>query len=160
MNRKTNESIGQGRGYSGLAKVSTIVAMMLLFLTTGATSAMADPVAGDVNDDDVCDIADVAAVISVLGGDNTYAGTADVNGDGQTDVADISWLISLMAQQSGTSTGTKVVLTANDITVANGNEAELTIRMDYETMQTIVGLSFSLYLPDGILLKGFDTKEA
>ena len=87
----------QSRGDSGFARVLTMLAMMLLFLTTGATSAMADNV---------------------------------------------------------------VVLKADPVTVANGEEAEIEVKMDYTTEKTLVGLSFSLYLPDGILLKGFDTKEA
>lgn len=53
------------------------------------------------------------------------------------------------------------VLKVDPITVANGAEAELVINMDYDNAaETVVGLNFSLYLPDGILLKGFDTKEA
>lgn len=54
----------------------------------------------------------------------------------------------------------KTALTVNDIFVANGEETELVVNMDYETTETVVGLNFSLYLPDGILLKGFDTAEA
>ena len=38
MNRKTNESIGQGRGYSGLARVLAVLAL----LVTAATGAWAD----------------------------------------------------------------------------------------------------------------------
>lgn len=37
MNRKTNESIGQGRGYSGLARVLAVLALLM----TAATGAMA-----------------------------------------------------------------------------------------------------------------------
>ena len=54
----------------------------------------------------------------------------------------------------------KVVLKVDPITVANGSEAEIKVKMDYTAEKTLVGLSFSLYLPDGILLKGFNTKEA
>jgi len=54
----------------------------------------------------------------------------------------------------------KVVLKVDPITVAKGTEAEIEVKMDYTAEKTLVGLSFSLYLPDGILLKGFDTKEA
>ena len=54
----------------------------------------------------------------------------------------------------------KVVLKVDPITVANGSEAVIKVKMDYTAEKTLVGLSFSLYLPDGILLKGFDTKEA
>jgi hypothetical protein len=54
------------------------------------------------------------------------------------------------------------VLKVDPIAVANGEEAELVINMDYDNPESkvVVGLNFSLYLPDGILLKGFDTKEA
>ena len=54
----------------------------------------------------------------------------------------------------------KVVLKVDPSTVANGSEAVIKVKMDYTAEKTLVGLSFSLYLPDGILLKGFDTKEA
>ncbi|MBO7139651.1 MAG: hypothetical protein J6W19_03605 [Prevotella sp.] len=53
----------------------------------------------------------------------------------------------------------KVVLTANDLTIANGEEAELVINADLETDATICGANFSLYLPEGILLKGFASKD-
>ena len=54
---------------------------------------------GDVNADGSVDVADIAAVISVMTGseDATTAKRADVNGDGVTDVADIATLISIMA---------------------------------------------------------------
>ena len=38
MNKKTNESIGQGRGYSGLARVLAVLALLM----TAATGAWAD----------------------------------------------------------------------------------------------------------------------
>ena len=55
---------------------------------------------GDVNGDSVVDVADIAAIISVMAGTETQptaAGRADVNGDGAVDVADIAHVISLMA---------------------------------------------------------------
>jgi hypothetical protein len=53
----------------------------------------------------------------------------------------------------------KVALTVDDITIANGETADLVVNMAYETTETVVGLNFSLYLPDGILLDGFASKE-
>ena len=54
---------------------------------------------GDVNGDGTVDVADIAAVISVMA--NGSAGdppaSADVNGDGTVDVADIASVISIMA---------------------------------------------------------------
>ena len=55
---------------------------------------------GDVNGDNVVDVADIAAIISVMAGDATLGSVAhyaDVNGDGTVDVADIATIISEMA---------------------------------------------------------------
>ncbi len=54
----------------------------------------------------------------------------------------------------------KVALTVNDVKIADGETADLVISMDYPTSETVVGLNFSLYLPDAIVLDGFDSKEA
>ena len=58
---------------------------------------------GDTNGDGTVDVADIAAVISVMAGSATSvgsaAGNADVNGDGTVDVADIATIISIMAKQ-------------------------------------------------------------
>ena len=67
------------------------------------TSSYATPVGlllnGDVNGDGAVNVADVAAVISVMAGDGAekYGAYADVNGDGAVNVADISAVISIMA---------------------------------------------------------------
>jgi len=66
---------------------------------------------GDVNGDGTVDVADIAAVISVMAGStapqsgsapNPQSGSApnpaDVNGDGAVDVADIATIISIMAK--------------------------------------------------------------
>ena len=52
---------------------------------------------GDVNGDGAVNVADIAAVISVMAGDASYGKAADVNGDGKVDVADISAVITIMA---------------------------------------------------------------
>ena len=57
--------------------------------------------AGDVNSDNVVDVADIASVISVMSG--TEAGNkeaADVNDDGVVDVADIATILTRMASLS------------------------------------------------------------
>ena len=72
----------------------------------------------------------------------------------------LTMMAAMLAFASSAMAQKVVALTVDDITVANGEEAELVINMAYETTETVVGLNFSLYLPDGILLKGFDTKEA
>ena len=51
---------------------------------------------GDVNGDDVVDVADITAVIAVMA-TGKYDTKADVNGDNVVDVADISAVISVMA---------------------------------------------------------------
>ena len=54
---------------------------------------------GDVNGDGSVDVADIAAIISVMAGEETDfdANSADVNGDGAVNVADIATVISAMA---------------------------------------------------------------
>ena len=53
----------------------------------------------------------------------------------------------------------KVVLSADDITIAKGETAELVIKMEYETTEEIGGTNFSLSFPDGLVLSGFSSKE-
>ena len=64
---------------------------------------------GDVNGDGIVDIADIAAIISVMASSaesqsgtapNPVPNAADVNGDGIVDVADISSVIAIMAANS------------------------------------------------------------
>ena len=53
---------------------------------------------GDVNFDNVVDVADIATIISVMAGEHvTTLTNGDVNGDGTVDVADIATVISIMA---------------------------------------------------------------
>lgn len=54
---------------------------------------------GDVNGDDVVDIADVVAVINVILGKNSNDG-ADVNGDGKVDQKDAEAILEIMADPS------------------------------------------------------------
>ena len=60
-----------------------------------------EAIKGDVNGDGQVDVADIAAVISVMAGSADSGSpadtTADVNGDGEVDVADIAAIISIMA---------------------------------------------------------------
>ena len=54
---------------------------------------------GDVNGDGVVDVADIAAIISIMAGSEDGSNdNADVNGDGTVDVADIATVIHIMAQ--------------------------------------------------------------
>ncbi len=46
----------------------------------------------------------------------------------------------------------RVVITADDVTIAKGGTADLVVRMDYDTKEKVSGWNFSLYLPDGIAL--------
>jgi methionine-rich copper-binding protein CopC len=57
---------------------------------------------GDVNNDYVVDVADIASIISVMAGDATVALAiaADVNDDGVVDVADIATVIGIMAENA------------------------------------------------------------
>lgn len=57
-----------------------------------------DTVPGDVNEDGVVDVADIASVISVMSGELSVSkAKADVNGDGTVDVADIATVIFFMS---------------------------------------------------------------
>ena len=59
-----------------------------------------DGIIGDVNNDGVVDVADIATIIDVMAGNNlpgTSPLIADVNGDQSVDVADIAMVISIMA---------------------------------------------------------------
>ena len=69
-----------------------------------------------------------------------------------------TWALLLCATQM--MADKVVALTADDISLANGETANLVVKMDYETTETVIGMDFSLYLPDGIILDGFDSKEA
>jgi hypothetical protein len=54
----------------------------------------------------------------------------------------------------------KVVLYADKIDVANGEDATICVKIFYEGNDVLCGANFSLELPEGLLLKGFNTKEA
>ena len=54
----------------------------------------------------------------------------------------------------------KQPLIADNIELANGATTDLVIKLDYETTETVCGVNFSLYLPDGVLLDGFESKAA
>ena len=63
----------------------------------GSTPAVT--VRGDVNGDGTVDVADVAAVITVMANESVGGGLpADVNGDGAVDVADVAAIITIMAE--------------------------------------------------------------
>ena len=52
-------------------------------------------------------------------------------------------------------------ITAADLTIANGETAELVVNLNYELeagADALCGASFSLSLPDGLILAGFDSK--
>ena len=54
----------------------------------------------------------------------------------------------------------KVILSADDINVADGEESVISVKINFDGEETLCGANFSLQLPDGLLLKGFDTKAA
>ena len=59
---------------------------------------MMNGIKGDVNDDGIVDVADIASVIDCMSGNGTVSKErADVNGDGTVDVADIAAIIDIMA---------------------------------------------------------------
>ena len=69
-------------------------------LVTKANSGV-PATAGDVNGDGSVDVADIAAIITVMAGESVVGSLpADVNGDGSVDVADIATVIDIMANQT------------------------------------------------------------
>ena len=65
-------------------------------------------VKGDVNSDNVVDVADIATIIDIMAGvgtDPVSARSADVNEDGTVDVADIATVIDIMAGSGCDGTG-------------------------------------------------------
>ena len=88
-------SVNSGSGHMQLSQLKVKLT---------ASDKPTQPVAGDVNGDGSVDVADIAAVISVMAGDTLgeerLADAADVNGDGSVDVADIAAIISIMAGET------------------------------------------------------------
>ena len=85
-------SVNDGSGHIQLSQVKVKI----------ASSTPPQPVQGDVNGDNVVDVADIATVISVMAG-HVLPGVDptlfyDVNDDGVVDVADIAAIISIMAK--------------------------------------------------------------
>ncbi len=69
-------------------------------------------------------------------------------------------IAGLFAFAGNVSAQQKTAIVAEDITIGNGETAEVVLKLDYETTETVCGINFSFYLPDGIILDGFDSKEA
>ena len=73
-------------------------------------------------------------------------------------------MMAAMLAFAGTAMAQELTpLTADDITVANGETVDLIIKLNYEQAadaDALCGGSFSLSLPDGIILAGFDDKAA
>ena len=65
-------------------------------LTAEGIQAVVNGLKGDVNNDSVVDVADIAKVISEMA-DGATSKAADVNGDGKIDVADIATILTIMA---------------------------------------------------------------
>ncbi len=93
-----------------LAAITTILMAAVCGLNATTQSVQAYPAraisysvansikTGDVNGDGAIDVADIAAIISVMAGSTDVpTANADVNGDGNVDVADISAVIDIMA---------------------------------------------------------------
>ena len=109
---------------------------------------------------DLGNIAD--AEFNVNGGEFT----PDANGDGVVDVADICSEFNydvfnnsaeeirqvMIDTPVGNSDGEMVVLTADQVMVEDG-KGQLTVKIDYNTTQSIRGWNFTLYLPEGVEYK-------
>ena len=54
-------------------------------------------------------------------------------------------------------------ITADDLTIANGETKDLVIKLNYELeagAPALCGANLAIYLPDGIVFNGFDSQEA
>ena len=87
--------------------------------------------------------------------------TADVKGEGQikninlsnragealdlNNIADVTFAVT-----NGEVNTEKIVLSANDLVIANGETADLVVSIDYPTTEQITVWDFVLYLPEGI----------
>ena len=75
----------------------TIVTRLVLLLMLALPLQAAAMLAGDVNDDDAVDVADITTLINYVlgnGGDEMNLYLADVNQDGEVDVTDVTELIN------------------------------------------------------------------
>ena len=82
---------------------TTVSANWLAFFDDFTFSGLSSAKKGDVNGDGSVDVADIAAIISVMAHSaeqqsGTALNAADVNGDGVVDVADIATVITIMAK--------------------------------------------------------------
>ena len=103
----------------------------------------------DINGDGVMDVADVGTIYSVMGDGSDF--NADINGDGSVDVFDVSSIINIMASTDIVATPSgKTAISVEPFYIENGGTANLVINMDYKTTESVVGWSFTLYLPEGL----------
>ncbi len=80
-----------------MKKMCLLVVALLVCAVVGAQQTVV-PIRADVNGDDVVDVADIGAVVSVMSGSLEYQySKADVNGDGTVNVADLAAIVDVMA---------------------------------------------------------------
>ena len=145
-----------------MIKHRDFVITFLLFLMAFPLSVAAQ-LEGDVQGDGVVDVADIAALIFSNSRGDRYSRSFEAGSNVAADAAGIEGIQSIMARRTvirAGDSGKKQVLKVDDVAIKKGETANLVIYMDYETTETVCGINFSLYLPDGILLDGFDTQEA
>ncbi len=73
----------------------------------------------------------------------------------------LSMMAAMLAFASSAMAQDLVPITADDITIANGETKDLAVKLNYELeagAPALCGANFSLYLPDGIILAEYDTK--
>ena len=72
-------------------------------------------------------------------------------------------MMAAMLAFAGTAMAQELTpITASDITMTTGEPVELVVKLNYdldEGADALCGANFSLYLPDGVLLAAFDSKE-
>ena len=74
----------------------------------------------------------------------------------------LSMMAAILAFASTAMAQDLVPITADDITLANGETKELIVKLNYELeagAADLCGANFSLYLPDGVLLAAFNSVE-
>lgn len=73
-------------------------------------------------------------------------------------------MMAAMLAFAGTAMAQELTpITAGDITIANGETADLVVKLNYELeagAAEICGANLAVYLPDGIVFDGFDDQES
>ena len=105
-------------------------------------------VEGDLNADDVVDVADITMLVAMILDSSLATDIADLNADGVVDVADITMLVNLVLGVDSASAA-PAHAAATSIISAEGEDGVLEIGIDNPLYQ-FSALQFDLYLPEEV----------